>query len=417
MRTLGITSLVKDSESTNGVSDSNTSLALGTASISPLQMAAAYATIANDGVYIEPTFYTKVEDADGNILIECSQESRRVFSEGNAFILKSLLKQVVEGTYGTAKACKMTNVDVAAKTGTTQSQNDLWLCGFTPYYTAATWYGYDYQETISYYGGSPATLIWANVMKNIHSGLADKRFVQPSNVVTAKVCNVSGKCATSACTSTHVEYFVEGTVPTQCTGHSSYTVCTETGKIATEYCPKTKTVSGIVAPEKEQNANWKTNAGNKYSTITETCTEHTAENSSSKKDDDEKTVVTNTDVKVPNVVGKTESQALSALGNLNVKKDYKSDSSKANGVVLSQSISAGSIVSKEATITIVINKVVTTPSGGENTNTTNNTTGGNSSGTTGGGNNDNKQSGNTTNTTNATTNSTSGSNTSSGSDD
>lgn len=405
MRQLGITSLVKDSESTNGVSDSNTSLALGTASISPLEMAAAYATIANDGIYIEPTFYTKVEDSDGNVLIESSQESRRVISEGTSFILKSLLKQVVEGTYGTAKACKMGNVDVAAKTGTTQQQNDLWLCGFTPYYTAATWFGYDYSEYVSNAGGSPATLIWANVMKNIHANLPENRFVQPSNVVTARVCNVSGKCATSACSSTHTEFFVEGTVPTQCTGHTSYTVCAESGKIATEYCPKTTTASGTVAPEKEQNPNWKTVTGNKYSVITEKCTIHNAEtakkNEEQKNNNNEnKTVVTNSDVKVPNVVGKTEAAALSELGALKVQKDYKADPNKANGVVLSQSISAGSVVSKEATIRLTINKITTPPNTTNNTkaNTTGN--GGNADNTN---NNTKQQVENTNNTTTNTT--------------
>ena len=386
MRTLGITSLIKDSEATPNadglvVSDSNTSLALGTAVISPLEMAAAYATIANDGEYIEPTFYTKVEDSAGNVVIENTQERRRIFSEGNAFILKSLLRQVVEGTYGTAKACKMGNVDVAAKTGTTQKQYDVWLCGFTPYYTAATWYGYDYNETLSYYGGSPATLIWANVMKNIHASLPDSRFVKPANVVSANVCNFSGKCATGACANTHSEFFVEGTVPTQCQGHSSYTVCEESGKIATEFCPKTKTAYGASAPEKEQSPNWKTNGGNKYSVITEKCTIHNAQNGKKKEEDNKQnqngnggTTVTNTDISVPNVVGKSEADARKALSGLkNVVVDYKSDNNKSNGVVLYQSLGAGSVVSKEATITITVNKV-TTPAP---TNTGNNTGGNN----------------------------------------
>ncbi len=409
MRTLGITSLVKESESTNGVSDSNTSLALGTASISPLEMAAAYATIANDGVYIEPTFYTKVEDSSGNILIENKQESRRVFSEGNAYILKTLLKQVVEGTYGTAKACKMGNVDVAAKTGTTQSQNDLWLCGFTPYYTAATWYGYDYLENIVYYGGSPATLIWSNVMKNIHASLPDSRFVKPGNVVTARVCNVSGKCATGACSNTHVEYFVEGTVPTQCTGHSSYTICTESKKIATEFCPKTETAYGLAAPEKEQNANWKTNSGDKYKAITDKCTIHTADNTKKKDDDkkdDNKTIVTNTDVKVPNVVGKTEAQAKSELGNLYYKTipENTTDQSK-NNTVKSQSVQGGATVSKDAKINITVYKYVAPQN-----NTGNGSAGGNSGGNAsntseGGTQNSGTANGTTANGTNATNNS------------
>ena len=189
MRDLGITSLIKASESSNGYNDSNLTTALGAVSygISPLEMAAAYAAIANDGVYIEPTFYTKVEDSSGNVIIESKQDSRRVFSEGNAYILKSLLKQPVEGSQGTARVCRMNNIDVGAKTGTTQDEKDVWLCGFTPYYTAATWVGYDKPERVSTAGGSPATLIWASVMKNVHADLEGKQFVKPSNVVIANI--------------------------------------------------------------------------------------------------------------------------------------------------------------------------------------------------------------------------------------
>ena len=358
MRELGITSLVKASEATGKTNDSNISLALGTATISPLQMAAAYATIANDGVYIEPTFYTKVEDSEGNVVIQSNQETRRVFSEGNAYIMKSLLKQVVEGQYGTAKACKMGNIDVAAKTGTTQDQVDLWLCGFTPYYTGATWFGYDRSEYITSYGGSPATLIWANVMKKVHADLEGKKFEQPSNVVTANICKKSGKIATNACTDTYTEYFVEGAVPGKCEGHNSFEVCTETNKLATEYCPSKKTVYGLAMPEKEANAKWKTDGGNKYSVITEKCDVHkeptTPEPSIVTPTEPSKT---DTDITVPNVVGMSETAAKNALGKLTVVVEHKttSDTSKV-GKVISQSVNAGAIVSKQARITIVVGK-------------------------------------------------------------
>ena len=386
MRDLGITSLVKASESSNGINDSNLTTALGAVSygISPLQMAAAYAAIANDGVYIEPTFYTKVEDSSGNVLLETKQQSRRVFSEGNAYIMKSLLKQPVEGSQGTARICRMDNIDVGAKTGTTQEEKDVWLCGFTPYYTAATWVGYDQPERVNTYGGSPATLIWANVMKNIHTGMEGKRFEQPGNVVTARVCRTSGKCATSSCTDTYVEYFVEGAVPGKCEGHNSFKVCSETKKLATDYCTKTETVWGLAKPEKEVNAKWKTEGGSKYTVITEKCDKHTAE--TQKKDEnkdnkDDKTNVTITtpdkdsDVTVVNVVGKTESEAKKALGNLNVSVKYTTVSNGKDGVVLSQSVKAGSILAKQGNITIEVSKVEAknnTNGGTGNTNNSNN---------------------------------------------
>lgn len=359
LRSLGISSLVKASESSNGRSDSNISLALGTASISPLEMAAAYATIANDGVYIQPTFYTKVEDASGNVLIEPNQETRRVFSEGNAYVMKTLLKQVVEGSQGTARVCRMANMDVGAKTGTTQDEKDVWLCGMTPYYTAATWFGYDVPERVNTYGGSPATLIWNNVMRKIHQDLDGKVFDKPDSVVTATVCRVSGKCATSDCTDTYVEYFVEGSVPGKCEGHNTFEICKETHKLANEFCPDKEEIHGLAIPEKEVNPKWKTNGGDKYNIITETCDVHTAQ---TKKKEEEKTNVTveipeDTDVTIQNVIGMTETAARGALTTVKVEVEYKPTTNPDEiGKVISQSKSAGTVVSKHATIKIVVGK-------------------------------------------------------------
>ena len=135
----GVTSLVEKGDRNDiGLQQ----LALGglTNGISPLEMAGAYAAIANDGEYITPTFYTKVTDQDGNIVLEPKQEKRRVLSVENAYIVKSILTQPVLGGGGTATYCKIPNIDTAAKTGTTDDDYDRWLCGFTPYFTAATWF-------------------------------------------------------------------------------------------------------------------------------------------------------------------------------------------------------------------------------------------------------------------------------------
>lgn len=143
--------------------------------ISPLEMAGAYATIANDGVYQEPIFYTKVTDANGEIVLLVNQKKEKVFTKEVDATLKDLLKQPVEGYSGTAKNCKIDGIDVAAKTGTTDEDYDRWLCGFTPYYTAACWFGYDYNETIIY-TGNPASVIWSNIMKKIHASLENAEF-------------------------------------------------------------------------------------------------------------------------------------------------------------------------------------------------------------------------------------------------
>ena len=212
---MGITTLSKE--------DENLALSLGglDKGISPLEMAGAYATIANDGVYIEPTFYSKIVNKEGKTILEAKQQKRRVFSKEVAYILKELLTQPVTGSYGTATYCAISGIDVAAKTGTTDENYDRWLCGFTPYYTGVTWYGYDQNETINYNGKkNPAGILWANIMSKVHSNLKNARFEKPSKVTSCIICSESGEIANSGCPNTYREYFLLGTTPGKCTEHS-----------------------------------------------------------------------------------------------------------------------------------------------------------------------------------------------------
>lgn len=214
MKKMGITTLTKGDESL--------ALSLGglEKGISPLEMAGGYSTIANDGVYIEPTFYTSVKRRNDKVLIKSKQKKKRVFSKEVAYVLKKLLQQPVDGSAGTATYCKISGVDVAAKTGTTDENYDRWLCGFTPYYTAVCWFGFDINESINFNNRNPAGLIWANVMSRVHAGLQSAQFEQPKNVISAKICSDSGMRATTSCSNTYVEYFLKGTVPNSCTLHS-----------------------------------------------------------------------------------------------------------------------------------------------------------------------------------------------------
>lgn len=138
--------------STLNENDINLSLALGglDEGISPLEFAGAYASLANDGVYIEPTFYTEILTSSGKTFFKSKQKTRRVISKDVAYILKELLTEPVKGNSGTATYCSIPNIEVSAKTGTTNENYDRWLCGFTPYYTAVCWYGFDMSETINY---------------------------------------------------------------------------------------------------------------------------------------------------------------------------------------------------------------------------------------------------------------------------
>ena len=211
---LGVTTLTEE--------DNTLVLSLGglQRGISPLQMAGAYSAIANDGVYIEPTFYSSIKNKNGKEILKTKQVKRRVFSKDVAYILKELLTQPVNGANGTATYCKISGVDVAAKTGTTDENYDRWLCGFTPYYTAVTWYGYDQNETILYNNRNPAGLLWANVMSRIHSGLKGAKFEKPTTVTSCTICSETGKKATTGCTNTYTEYYLWGTVPGVCNKHA-----------------------------------------------------------------------------------------------------------------------------------------------------------------------------------------------------
>lgn len=282
LREAGITTLTDE--------DRGLTLALGGLSegITSLEMAGAYGMIANDGVYIEPTFYTKIVDSEGNTVLEPKQETRRVMSEQAAYIMKDILKGPV--TSGTASMCRITGMDVAAKTGTTDNYVDRWLCGFTPYYVATTWLGFDYnsETTLGRLSGSnPAGTMWDSVMEQIHADLPNKKFEQPSGIVTATICRDSGLLATEDCkkdprgSRAYSEIFVRGTVPTEtCTCHVNVKTCNDTGKIATEFCPNVTENIYITRPDSKENTAWKNAQDAQYmlpEDLVDTCDIHTQE--------------------------------------------------------------------------------------------------------------------------------------------
>lgn len=215
LKDMGITSITEK--------DNNLALSLGglDKGISPLQMASAYSTIANDGIYIEPIFYTKIVNSSRQTVLEAKQKKKKVFSKEVAYIIKELLTEPVTGSNGTATYCSITGIDVAAKTGTTDENYDRWLCGFTPYYTGVTWYGYDKNETILYNGKkNPAGILWANIMSRIHKNLGNSKFEKPSGVYKVTICSETGEKANSGCPHTYDEYFLFGTTPNKCSKHS-----------------------------------------------------------------------------------------------------------------------------------------------------------------------------------------------------
>lgn len=274
------------------------SLAIGgmTDGISPLEMASAYGTIANDGVYITPTFYTKVVDNSGNTVLTPKQETKRAISEQNAYIVKKIVQEPVVGSRGTATYCAISGMDVAAKTGTTDKSYDRWLCGFTPYYAAATWFGYDDSEEVKGFTRNPAGQIWSAVMADIHKNLAGARFTKPNGIVEATVCRTTGCLAATGCTDVYKEIFTSDNMPEKCEGHGSQELCAESGMIANEYCPTRKVNNYGASIPKEKLNLWKTMSGSNTSgnKVNDICNIHKKPEEKPVEEKKENTVKNNT---------------------------------------------------------------------------------------------------------------------------
>lgn len=193
--------------------------------MTPLEMAAAFATFPNQGNFQAPYAYTKVLDSNGNVVLEKRVVSQSVYSPETAFIMSDIMKGVITG--GTASGHVHTiknqdgeNIAVAGKTGTTEVDTkdikDKWFCGFTPYYAAAVWYGFDNKlRTTAVLRADRfcAMEIWDFVMQKIHTELPGAEFIKPETIVVRNVCTSSGLLANQYCreAKTNVsEYFISG---------------------------------------------------------------------------------------------------------------------------------------------------------------------------------------------------------------
>lgn len=244
----GFTTLVDNEVRYDGsvMSDVQQALALGgiTHGVKNYELNAAYATIANGGVYHKPVFYTKILDHDGNVLIDKTGDpGRQVIGEAAAYLCTSAMEDVV--TKGTGASVNFGTQKIAGKTGTTTGENDVWFAGYTHYYTCTTWAGYDNNKKM--YDKAQQRLartVWRAVMEPIHEGLPEVDFEQPPDVTTATVCKMTGNLASDfdrAAGTAHTEFYRVDTIPTQvCNGvhSSSYSyICGLTGQAASETCP------------------------------------------------------------------------------------------------------------------------------------------------------------------------------------
>jgi len=215
-------------------------MGLGIISVSPLQMARAFAVFANQGRNVSPIAIRTVEDRNGRVVFDIERETRQrqrrlanngqVVSPQNAYVMTRLMEFVVTGgtlAYGTSSGSKLTyknsdgktfRMPLAGKSGTTQNWSDAWVVGYTPYYTTAMWYGFDKPGNslgISQTGEMLTSPLWGNYMRDIHNGLPQKSFTRPSGVSDASVCRASGLLGTEACPQTIYLPFLSGTVPSR----------------------------------------------------------------------------------------------------------------------------------------------------------------------------------------------------------
>lgn len=245
---LGYDYIVDFGISTVGIDESsNETLALGglTHGVTNLELTAAYATIANNGSYIKPKFYTKILDHDGNVLIDNTEPvSHTVLKDTTAWLLTSAMENVM--TQGTGTPAYFGNTMAqAGKSGTTTKNRDALFAGYTPYYTCVVWGGFDDNAPQSGSQTSYPKKIWKATMSRIHEDLAYADFTQPDGIVTASVCKESGKLAIAGvCDSdprgsrVYTEYFAEGTPPTEyCDHHTLANICNASGQLASGYCP------------------------------------------------------------------------------------------------------------------------------------------------------------------------------------
>ncbi|RDY29202.1 penicillin-binding protein [Romboutsia weinsteinii] len=225
LKNFGITTVVDNKASADKSKSSDrtfSALTLGgmTKGVSPLQMAAAYGTLANGGIYKEPTIFTTITTYDGQLLVKNTPAEQRVVDPQVAYVLTDMLQAVI--TEGIGGAASIPNMPVAGKTGTTNKNLDAWFVGYTPYYVGATYIGDDAGRknpdtgtTIARRGvpsGSTTTArLWSKVMGRVHENLTKTKFKQPDGVYFKSINLIDGGASSSGSSAA----FVKGTSPSR----------------------------------------------------------------------------------------------------------------------------------------------------------------------------------------------------------
>lgn len=261
LQNLGFTTLVDNytDSSGNTYTDIALPLALGglTKGVTNLELTNGFASIANGGTHYETSFYTKIYDHDGNLLLERDNEGQQVMKESTAWLLTNAMEDVIKSGTGTKAKFKQSSMAQAGKSGTTTHNKDLWFVGYTPYLTGGVWSGYD--DSSSQSSGSYTKEIWRTIMERLSKKSKLKTFTKPSSITTASICTKCGKLAIDGICNNAVggscirkEYFDRENVPTEnCDCHIKCQICSASGALANDRCPSYQVHTKIYLQKKE----------------------------------------------------------------------------------------------------------------------------------------------------------------------
>ena len=246
---MGFSTLVesKSTQSSKKSTDIQLELAIGKLNqgVTNLELTAAYASIANTGIYQSPRLYNRVVDAAGNVLLDNTTKPTQIMKESTAWLLTNVLQENVKS--GSAKEANFeTNeIAVAGVTGTNEKKSGVWFEGYTPYYTAGIWSGEDENKKVEVSGYH--VRIWKKIMMQVHaySKHSQGKFKKPANIVKKKICTASGKiavkgiCDKAKSSGVRKEYFVLGTEPQEnCDIHVRYAYIKGTNQLADDSTEK-----------------------------------------------------------------------------------------------------------------------------------------------------------------------------------
>ncbi len=261
LQNLGFTTLVDNytDSSGNTYTDIALPLALGglTKGVTNLELTNGFASIANGGTHYKTSFYTKIYDHDGNLLLENDNEGQQVMKESTAWLLTNAMEDVIKSGTATKARFKKISLAQAGKSGTTTHNKDLWFVGYTPYLTGGVWSGYDDSSAQS--SGSYTKEIWRAIMEQLSKKSKHKTFTKPSSITTASICTKCGKLAIEGiCNNavggscTRKEYFDRENVPTEnCDCHIKCQICSASGALANDRCPSYQVHTKIYLQKKE----------------------------------------------------------------------------------------------------------------------------------------------------------------------